>query len=177
MFISRAHVSCLMSHEFFKRCKYMQLELSSHPRSLIMIAYINSIIYSLAKISTDSSVQLLETRRFHHRQPKLESEHRRTPALLRNIRNISLLKIATFTYQLEDIKKAALTELKGEKGRICCLIWMLIVIGSETKKSLSWFCNLDEGRSRSFNETSQITILVDPTSVKFDYWVKNVELG
>ena len=54
---------------------------------------------------------------------------------------------------------------------------MLIVIGSETKKSLGWFCNLDGGRSRSFYETSQITILVDPTSVKFDYWVKNVELG
>ena len=30
-------------------------------------------------------------------------------------------------------------ELNGEKGRICCLFWMSIVIGSETKKSLSWF--------------------------------------
>ena len=39
----------------------------------------------------------------------------------------------------QDFKKAALTELKGEKGRICCLFWMLIVIGSETKKSLGWF--------------------------------------
>ena len=57
--------SCLMSHEFFKRCKYMYLELSSHPRSLIMITYINSVIYFLAKIFTDSSVQLFETRRFH----------------------------------------------------------------------------------------------------------------
>ena len=38
-----------------------------------------------------------------------------------------------------DFKKAALTELKGEKSRICCLFWMLIVIGSETKKSLDWF--------------------------------------
>ena len=39
----------------------------------------------------------------------------------------------------QDVKKAALTELKGEKGRICCLFWMFIVIGSETKKSLGWF--------------------------------------
>ena len=38
-----------------------------------------------------------------------------------------------------DFKKAALTELKGEKGRICCLLWMFIVIGSETKKLLGWF--------------------------------------
>ena len=38
-----------------------------------------------------------------------------------------------------DFKKAALTELKGEKGRICCLFWMFIVIGSEAKKSLGWF--------------------------------------
>ena len=36
----------------------------------------------------------------------------------------------------QDFKKAALTELKVEKSRICCLFWMLIVIGSETKKSL-----------------------------------------
>ena len=39
----------------------------------------------------------------------------------------------------QDFNKAALTELKGEKGRICFQFWMLIVIGSETKKSLSWF--------------------------------------
>ena len=32
-----------------------------------------------------------------------------------------------------DFKKAALTELKGEKDRICCLSWMLSVFGSETK--------------------------------------------
>ena len=55
--------SCLMSFErVFKRCKYMSLELSSHPRSLIMIA---TIIYCLAKIFTDSSDQLFETRQFH----------------------------------------------------------------------------------------------------------------
>ena len=30
-------------------------------------------------------------------------------------------------------KKAALTELKGEKDRICCLSWMLSVFGSEIK--------------------------------------------
>ena len=45
----------------------------------------------------------------------------------------------------QDFKKAALTELKGEKGRICCLFWMLIVIGSETKKSLSWFLQWGQG--------------------------------
>ena len=39
----------------------------------------------------------------------------------------------------QDFKKAALTKLKGEKDRICCLFAMLIVIGSETKKSLDWF--------------------------------------
>ena len=39
----------------------------------------------------------------------------------------------------QDFKKAALTKLKGEKDRICCLFSMLIVIGSETKKSLDWF--------------------------------------
>ena len=33
----------------------------------------------------------------------------------------------------------AQTELKGKKSRICCLFWMLIVIGSETKKLLCWF--------------------------------------
>ena len=75
------------------------------------------------------------------------------------------------------LKKAALTELKGEKDRRCCLIWVLIVIGYETKKSLGWFCNLGRGRSWSFYETSQIAILVDLTSVEFDYWVTNVEFG
>ena len=54
----------------------------------------------------------------------------------------------------QDFKKAALTELKREKDRICCVLWILIVIGSKTKKSLGWFCNLDGGRSRSFYETS-----------------------
>ena len=44
-----------------------------------------------------------------------------------------------------DFKKAALTELKGEKGQICCLFWMLIVIGSETKKSLGWFLQFGWG--------------------------------
>ena len=53
----------------------------------------------------------------------------------------------------QDFKKAALTELKGEKSRICCLFWMLIVIGSENKKSLevvigaTWIGNQSE-RSR-----------------------------
>ena len=44
------------------------------------------------------------------------------------------------------LKKAALTELKGDKGRICCLFWILIVIGTETKKSLSWFLQFKWGR-------------------------------
>ena len=61
----------------------------------------------------------------------------------------------------QNFKKAALTELKGEKGRVCCLFWMIIV----------------NCRSRSIYETSQITIWVDLTSVAFDYWVTNVELG
>ena len=43
--------------------------------------------------------------------------------------------------------------------------WMLIVIGSKTKKSLGWFCNLDGDRSQSFYETSEIAILVDLTSL------------
>ena len=54
----------------------------------------------------------------------------------------------------QDFKKAALTELKGEKDRICCVFWILIVTGSKTKKSLGWFRNLDGGRNRSFYETS-----------------------
>ena len=39
----------------------------------------------------------------------------------------------------QDFKKAALTKLKGEKDQICWLFLMLIVIGTETKKSLDWF--------------------------------------
>ena len=54
----------------------------------------------------------------------------------------------------QHFKKAALTELKGEKDRICCVFWILIVTGSKTKKSLGWFRNLDGGRNRSFYETS-----------------------
>ena len=58
---------------------------------------------------------------------------------------------------------------------------MLIVIGSETKKSLSWFLQFRWGPGVEVEVfmrlVSQITIRVDLTSVEFDYWVTNVELG
>ena len=54
---------------------------------------------------------------------------------------------------------------------------MLIVIGSETKKSLDWFLQFRWGvEVEVFYETSQITIWVDLTSIEFDYLVTNVEL-
>ena len=73
---------------------------------------------------------------------------------------------------LETLKKATLTELKGEK--VCCLFWIL---ARKLSNRAAGVCNLGGGRRRSFYETSQITIWVDLTSVEFDYWVTNVELS
>ena len=66
------------------------------------------------------------------------------------------------------LQKSCPNRVKGgelKAADMLCISWMLIVIGSKTKKSLGWFCNLDGDRSQSFNETSEIAILVDLTSL------------